>query len=246
MARTRRDESFARSAPLASSPGPLQPTPVDSKLATLALALTSCSLTACIGLGPITGDNIETSEVRSVPTFTQVSTDQGVDVYLSIDAGAGASIELELSAESNLIELIETEVEGSELRVDADPDIRANLPMRVSASVADIARARANNAGRVILDGVARESLELDANNGASLTAKGSAEALTLTANNGSNIDTAELSASSARVDVNNGASASVCVSGLITGEVNNGASLRVSCGGDTSGVEVKNGGSID
>ena len=59
------------------------------------------------------------------------------------------------------------------------------------------------------------------------------------------NVDTIELDASSTRVDVDNGASASVCVSGLITGVVNKGASLRVSCGGDVSGVEVKNGSSI-
>ena len=45
---------------------------------------------------------------------------------------------------------------------------------------------------------------------------------------------------------LSNGAIAILCVTGQVTGAVNNGASLTVVRGGDTSGVNTSHGGTVN
>jgi hypothetical protein len=47
-------------------------------------------------------------------------------------------------------------------------------------------------------------------------------------------------------VAISNGAIATLCVSGQVTGAVSNGASLTVVFGGDTSGVSTSTGGTVN
>jgi hypothetical protein len=66
-----------------------------------------------------------------------------------------------------------------------------------------------------------------------------------LDVNNGAVFDGDDFSIAEALVNLNNGASATVCVTETVAGHVDNGASLTVSCGGDFQQVERSNGGTV-
>lgn len=90
-----------------------------------------------------------------------------------------------VTAESNLLTLIETEVEGDTLFVNVESSVESHLPMEVAGTVADIGSAEANNGATVVVTGISRGSLALQANNAGHVSASGTVADLTVVANNG-------------------------------------------------------------
>jgi len=86
---------------------------------------------------------------------------------------------------------------------------------------------------------------DISVDNGANLELVGVGAAATLTADNGAQLDGNGFEVTTATVNVDNGGQLSLCATGTVTGDVGNGASLTVRCGGSTSGVETSNGGSV-
>lgn len=199
---------------------------------------------ALAGCGPL-GNGEVTSETRTVDSFSMIDADNAVEVRLTVDASASGDVDLEVRAESNLLELLETEVVADTLRVDIQRSLRATEPMQVTGTVASVLRASGNNAAFISVDGVSGPTLDLLANNGAEVEAMGDVDDLMVDANNGAHVDAVDLTAARVTVDVNNGALAEICATDEVTGTVDNGADLVVSCGADTSDVTASNGGSI-
>lgn len=217
-------------------------TPTLVALTVSAIAAAGCQITI--------GNHEAGSETRTVSDFESVEADNGVEVDLTIDPAVDPEqtdeVELEVSGETNLIELIETDVVGGTLMVDVHGTVSAHLPLAVVATVADLHYAGADNGATVTVDGIERDTFDVQADNGAEVRTAGTVDELYLTVDNGADLDARDLSADDVDVDVDNGASAVVCANTKVTGLVNNGASLVVRCGGDTSGVSTKNGGSVD
>jgi hypothetical protein len=212
--------------------------PVSLALAISAVASMGCQITV--------GNHEAGTETRTVSSFDSVEVDNGVEVDIDIDPAQSGDVELEVSGETNLIDLIETDIVGGSLMVDVDGPVSAHLPLEVKATVADLDYAGADNGALVVVDGVDRDAFDVNTNNGAEVRVAGTVAELYLTADNGADANTRELSADVVDVDVDNGASATVCANVEVTGIVNNGATLVVICGGDTGGVTTKNGGSVD
>jgi hypothetical protein len=116
----------------------------------------------------------------------------------------------------------------------------------VLGSVSDISEAQVHNGSRLVVNGVDRETLTIGAVDGANLTATGSVDSLTAGGSGGATLTGSDLTATTAQVGFSDGASATLCVSGEVTGSVTDGASLTVLCGGDTSGVSTSNGGTVN
>ena len=81
---------------------------------------------------------------------------------------------------------------------------------------------------------------------GARLTAAGTVDSLSAGGSGGATLTGADLMATTAQVGFSDGATAVLCVSGEVTGSVSDGATLTVVCGGDASGVNTPNGGTVN
>lgn len=209
----------------------------------IALCVVSFSLSGCYA---VVGNRDEATETRTVNAFTAVDGDHGVHVRMIVDPEHNGDVDLEVTAESNLLSHIETDVIAQTLVIDVDGAIVNHQPLEVEAVVQDLSFAAANNGAEVIVEDLDRAFLDVDSNNGAEVIALGFVDELSVTTNNGADVDARDLSATIVDVDVDNGSKAVVCATDQVTGIVNNGAKLVVKCGGDASRVDTKNGGSID
>ncbi|MEO0602166.1 MAG: DUF2807 domain-containing protein [Myxococcota bacterium] len=186
------------------------------------------------------------TEDRTVPSFTGVSSNNAIEVELVVNPKlAGDDVALQVEAESNLIAQISTEVSNDLLEVDVIENVDATRPMRVVGSIRAFGRAAANNAARVTVSGVETNAVVLSANNAGQISLTGTSATVELEANNGGRIEAPDLEVGNATVDLDNAGAATICVTGAVTRSVSNGGSLTVRCGGDISGVETRNGGSV-
>jgi hypothetical protein len=202
-------------------------------------------LSLVVGCGVVIGNGEQATEARTVSEFSSVVADNGLLVAISIDPMASGDVELDVAAESNLIDFITTTVEDDTLTATVTESVDSTLQMRVVGVASGLAEATANNGATLDIDGVDQAAITLESDNGASLRAIGTVDELSLISNNGGSATLTDLEASSAIVEVDNGASATICVTGSITGSVENGADLTVQCGGDTSGLTVRSGGAL-
>ncbi|MEM6928476.1 MAG: DUF2807 domain-containing protein, partial [Myxococcota bacterium] len=186
------------------------------------------------------------TEERTVPSFTGVSSNNAIDVELVVNPKLpGEDVPLQVEAESNLIGQVTTEVDSDLLEVDVLESVNPTRPMRVSGAIRAFGRAAANNAARVTVSGLETNAIVLSANNAGQISLTGTSAAVELEVDNGGRIEAEDLEVDNASVDLDNGGSAILCVTGAVTGSVSNGASLTVRCRGDISGVETRNGGSV-
>ncbi len=209
----------------------------------LALPLSGVLCAAC---GSTVGNNQPETETRTVSSFTKANVNDGVEVTLTVESAQSGDVDLEVTAESNLLSSVVTSVSNDTLSVGVSGSIQSNLRITVTGTVADISDAQANNGSRLEIVGIDGETLSVGASNGASLTAEGTVDMLTVGSAGGATVNCGDLEATTAEVGLDNGASAIVCVSGEVTGAVTNGASLTVLCGGDASGVNATGGGTVN
>ena len=201
----------------------------------------------CFACGStVVGNGQPGSESRIVSPFTRVNATDGVQVRLTLDSAQSGDVSLEVSAETNVLSSVVTNVSNETLGVAVDGTVQTNLPIEVTGTVNAISNAQAYGGALVALEGVDSDALTVGSTEGASLSAEGTVNALVVTAGDGGLLDCADLTATSAEVAISNGAIATLCVSGQVTGAVSNGASLTVVCGGDTSGVSTSTGGTVN
>jgi hypothetical protein len=184
-------------------------------------------LLAAVSCSELEGSGEVVTETRTVSDFTALEANNGVTVTLTIDPQAAGEVDLTVTTDSNLMEYLTTRVSGGRLTVSVD---RSDRVMTTT--------------GFEVL-GAVRALDELEVNNGAEATIIGTAPSITLDINNGARLRGDDLEVGDAAVDVNNGASAVICATGTVTGEVANGADLSVRCGGDFSAVETSGGGLV-
>jgi hypothetical protein len=216
---------------------------MSTRIALAIICLSAVGLAAC---ATQEGNRDLQSENRTVSAFTQVDVNDAVEVTLTIDAAQSGDVTLEVSAESNLLPYVVTQVSNDLLGVGVSDSIQSHLSMTVVGTVSDISNAQVHNAALLVLEGIDRESLTVGTIDGASLTATGTVDHLIAGSSNGASLSCAELTATTAEVGLSQGGTATLCVSGQVTGSVDTGAVLTVLCGGDTSGVSTSDGGTIE
>jgi len=192
------------------------------------------AMSVCLGMLALAGcsDTLEgngdvVTETRTVASFDAVDADNGVQVTITVDPAVTGDASLAVTTDSNLQEYLTTETSGTTLTVDTTRTggVTPTGEFHVTGTVAAIT--------------------DISVDNGANLELVGVGAAATLTADNGAQLDGNGFEVTTATVNVDNGGQLSLCATGTVTGDVGNGASLTVRCGGSTSGVETSNGGSV-
>jgi hypothetical protein len=98
------------------------------------------------------------TETRNFSSFEKVFNEGEFDVYI-IQDGSG---EVEIEAESNLIPLIRTRMEGSALVIDTKDDLDNNYPMKVFVHTEEINEIRLSGSGLVEAENLETNDLEID------------------------------------------------------------------------------------
>ena len=106
----------------------------------------------------VEGNNDVETETRDFPPFEEVYNEGNFDVYIIQD---GLS-EVEIEAESNLIPLIRTRLEGSALVIDTKDDLQNNYPMKIFVHTDEVREIRLSGSGLMEAENIETGDLEIN------------------------------------------------------------------------------------
>lgn len=124
----------------------------------LVLLATSILFTGCYdSWHSIDGNYNVMTETRQISGFHRVYNEGEFDVYI-IQDGTG---EVEIEAESNLIPMIRTRIEGSSLVIDTKDNLQNHFPMKVTVHTAELSEVRLSGSGLVHAENLVVEDFEI-------------------------------------------------------------------------------------
>ena len=190
---------------------------------------------------PVPGEGDVQPEVRELPTFSRVSVGAGMKVVI----GIAAETEVIVTAQPNLLPLIKTEVVDGQLIVTIpSPGVTTTEPMSLALRVPALTSVALSAGSEGFLEHTGAP-LNLDVSGGAKVTAIGTTPKLTLTASAGGNALLGELTAGDAAINMNDGSSAELTVTGALTGVVDGGSSVLLTTKPASVSVETKSGATV-
>jgi hypothetical protein len=122
----------------------------------LLLLMTGLMFTGCHSWHHVEGNYDVQTETRQLETFERVANEGSFDVYIIQDGHS----EVEIEAESNLIPLIRTRVQGSTLVIDTKDDLRNNYPMKLYVHTGDLNEVNLSGSGLMHADNIVTGDFE--------------------------------------------------------------------------------------
>ena len=213
----------------------------------------------------ITGSGNMVSKDRTIGNFTSVKVNNGIRVNIT----SGEATKVNVNADDNLIDDVETKVEGDELVIGfsddftfSNTDITVNITMPLvkilSASGGSSISAKNQltktdamflkaSGGSSINAEVDTRTIDLEASGGASITVAGRSQTVNVKASGGASVDAYKLLAETANLRSSGGASLRAYASLNVDADASSGASINYK--GNPSGSIKKNesgGGSVN
>jgi hypothetical protein len=174
----------------------------------------------------VKGSGVERTETRSVSKFKGIEVGGAFDV--DVVAGSGET-KVELIGDDNLLDFVETEVQGGVLAIRTKKSISPKLKLRVRIATQDLASLRSSGASDVVVNGINNERFTIETSGAGSVKASvqtndlrietsgagdvrigGSAKTLSLETSGAADIDAHELKAAKVRVEVSGAGDVSV------------------------------------
>ena len=170
------------------------------RLTALALAPLLALTTGCL-FGGIEGSGIEAERTRSFSTaFDQVEIHGGafdtVDLYV-----CDCKPSVRLRGDDNLLELVNTSLEGDTLRIDQEEPLDPELPLIVEVYTYDLSLVSASGSSEVRVIDLSGGDLTVRSSGSSDIKLKGALDALTIETSGSSDIDLVELSAERLTLD---------------------------------------------
>ncbi len=202
-----------------------------NKLFPIFLSLLALGTHSCMNLNTVTGDGNVISEIRNVGEFNAIEASVGLNVFVKFGE---VSDDVEVVADQNLHDYIETEVIGGTLKITSRRSIRraAAKDIFVSAgsldeinvsSAADLTGEGVLVAGRLRLNAssaadldieVQADDIELNISSSAEAELRGNARSLNADISSAGDLDAENLEVVNCTIDVSSAGDASVNVSG--------------------------------
>jgi len=181
-------------------------------------------LTAACGAAG-SGDLV--TENRDVGNFESIDVSAGIDVVLTIDAGADPSVSV--TYDDNVIDDVETRVSGTTLNI----RYRENFVIR-------------NIGGGRIVEVTMPSVQEIELSGGSDLTGSGEVDTYRLTASGGSDADLEALEAQDVVLDVSGGSDVRVFASSSVEGEASGGSDVTVYGGPERVLIDTSGGSDVN
>jgi hypothetical protein len=121
--------------------------------------------------GHVEGNYDVQTETRDLPSFERVINEGPFDVYIIQDGLSEVGIE----AESNLIPLIRTRIEGSALVIDTKDDLRNNYPMKLYVHTDDLTEVKLSGSGLMHAENIVTGDFETSLSGSGDIFISGSA-----------------------------------------------------------------------
>jgi hypothetical protein len=166
-------------------------------------AVLSIIFSSCWFLGPtIRGNGNIKEQVRQVGEFDQIKVTRGMNVYIT----QGSPAKVVVIADSNLLEVIETEVRGGVLEVTTKENIRWAKEKKVMVTVEKLSGVETNSGANAWSKSqITSDNLKLEASSGSNLTMEVNAKSLSAECSSGANIHLSG-TAKEAELDASSGA----------------------------------------
>jgi hypothetical protein len=139
----------------------------------LFLLTTVLLFTGCYnGWHNVEGNYNVVTETRTFPDFSGVVNEGEFDVYIIQDGLSEVLIE----AESNLIPLIRTRIQGSALVIDTKDNLRNNYPMKLYVHTKDIDEVKLSGSGLIHAENIVTGNFETDLSGSGDIFFSGTAD----------------------------------------------------------------------
>ena len=196
------------------------------KLATLAvLALALLFLSGCRWAGVKGNGDIET-ETRSIGEFTTIEASGAYEVTWTHGAPS-----LQITADSNLLKLIETSISDRKLRIEWEKQLRPTRRIKVRIASGSLLGAELNGAVRLNAANMRTPNFFLEANGATRVDLRGTLDGLSASMNGASRLDAEGLNTRVAELSINGAGRADVNASELLRVAVSGAG--RVTYGGN-------------
>ena len=181
------------------------------KLLTLALlALALLLLSGCRWAG-VKGNGEIKTETRPIADFTTIEASGAYEVTWTYGAPA-----LQITADSNLLKLIDTDTDGKQLKIEWEKQMRPTRTIKVRISSSALVGAELNGAVRLNAADMRTPNFVLEANGATRVTLKGTLDGIAASMNGASRLDAEELRARVAELSINGAGRADVNASELL------------------------------
>lgn len=218
--------------------------------------------TSCIFMDPaINGNGKVVEETRKVEIFNEIKVSRGMNVYIS----QGEQTKVLVKADENLLDIIETDVEGDALIISAKQNIRKASSKKVYVTVPKITKIQTSSGSNVFSETVidsknlelssssgSNITLELKTNNtdassssGANMKLKGSVHQFSGKASSGSNLKANELISENCEAKVSSGANIWIAVHKNLNAHASSGGNIFYSGKANVSDIKKSSGGNV-
>jgi hypothetical protein len=224
------------------------------------ILLISCMLTSC--LYGIKGNRNVVKNERQLESFTSISVSAGLEVILSQDSIPKVIVE----ADSNLQDIIKTEVSGGELKIFPKQRISSCESKKIFVTFKTIQGVEASSGSDVKSKVELKlQSLQLSVSSGANVDVKlgvskltvngssganvdlaGNTEILDVDGSSGSNIKAKELQSKSCNAGASSGANLKLFVSEKINAQASSGGNIKVAGNPKERNIQKSSGGNVD
>jgi len=151
----------------------------------LLLLMTGLIFTGCDHWHSVEGNYDVITETRQFSAFDRVINEGNFDVYIIQD---GLS-EVILEAESNLIPLIRTRMQGSSLVIDTKDNLRNNYPMKLYVHTTDIIEIKLSGSGLMHADDIVAGDFETSLSGSGNMFMSGTANEVKCSISGSGSID---------------------------------------------------------
>ncbi len=227
-----------------------------SALVFLLIGTTSCFMDGVKGNG-----NVITKNRKISNDFSRIEVSRGLDVYLT----KSKNVSLEVEADENLHELIETEVRDGVLRITSSRNIWSSSSKKIHLSVDHLSGIAVNSGAEVYTRNIFEsdelrlsvssgasadlelkvEDLSCDVSSGADIELEGQAENFTVSSSSGSNVKAYELEARNCNANASSGSDIKLTAIETIEARATSGADIKYKGNPRVLQQEDNSGGSI-
>ena len=171
----------------------------------------------------VVGNGQIVTQSRTIGNFTQIEARGASDVVVRV----GAAPSLAITADSNIISQLTSEIRGNRLVLESRGSYRTRHTPRIVVTVPSLDAAALSGSGNMRVEGIGGSSVALAVNGSGNLTASGRAGDLAVAINGSGNADARSVAASSASVAISGSGNATVATNGKLSGAISGSGNIR-------------------
>lgn len=214
-------------------------------LTKILISLFTAVVFSSITCAQVSGNGNVVKEDRTVPAFTGLDVEDGIDVILS----QGSSQSLTLEADENLLGHIKTEVTGGKLKIYLEKNVWNRKTLKAYVTVTELSSLSVSGGGDVSSTEVISVSdLKIDISGGGDLNFSTKGNSIKIEISGGGDADM-EVEAKSMKYSLSGGGDLSLSLTGdELEGSISGGGDAVISLGNnlDIFSLEISGGGDLD